>query len=189
MDFSSDVEACLKALRKGDLILYPTDTIWGIGCDATHPQAVKRIYDLKQRPETKSLIVLLADDRDLSKYVSLPDDRIYDFLKKVHKPTTVIYQGPVNLAYNLTGSDDTIAIRVVKDSFCKKLIERFGKPIVSTSANLSGRPAPRFFDEVTNIILSGVEYVVKYRQSDKTEKEPSSVVQLKADGTVAILRQ
>lgn len=188
MDFNDDIEPCLKVLRNGGIILYPTDTIWGIGCDATDPNAVKKIFDLKQRPGTKSLIVLLADQRDLLRYVSEPDPAIFDFLNKTHNPTTVIYEGAVGLADNLIAADGTVAIRLVSDPFCKHLIKRLRKPLVSTSANISAEPAPRFFDEIPEKIITGVDYVVHYRRSDKTPRQPSSIVKYNKDGTVTVIR-
>src|SRR5258708_15158607 len=154
-DFNKDIENSLPILQAGGLILYPTDTIWGIGCDATNPAAVKKIFALKQRAETKSLIVLMADERDVLKYTSQPHLRVFDFLRTVQKPTTVIYEGPVGLADNLTGTDGTVAIRLVDDPFCRHLIKRFRKPIVSTSANISGRPAPAFFAEIEDPLTTG----------------------------------
>ena len=127
MDFTPDVENCLLTLRSGGLILYPTDTIWGIGCDATDAAAVKKIYELKKRPESKSLIVLLADEKDLLRYVTQPDLQVLDYLRTTTKPTTVIYKDPVGLADNLVSADGTIAIRLVKDDFCRHLVKRLRK--------------------------------------------------------------
>ncbi|MDR3712433.1 MAG: L-threonylcarbamoyladenylate synthase [Puia sp.] len=188
MEFQKDIENCLHVLQAGGLILYPTDTIWGIGCDATDPDAVKKVFDCKQRQETKSLIVLLADERDLLKYVSQADLHIFDFLHKAKKPTTVIYEGAIGLAQNLVAEDGTIAIRIVKDPFCKHLIKRFRKPLVSTSANLSGEPAPRFFAEITRDIRLGVDYIVQYRQGDHAIKEPSAIIRWNKDGTHTVIR-
>lgn len=188
MDFQTDIERCLTTLQTGGLILYPTDTIWGIGCDATRPQAVKKIFGLKQREETKGLIVLMADERDLLKYTSRPDPRIFDFLHTVKKPTTIIYEDPIGLADNLAAPDNTIGIRVIDESFCKHLIKRFRKPIVSTSANISGRPAPACFAEIEDELRLKVDYVVKYRQTDNSPAQPSAVVKWNKDGTFAVLR-
>jgi L-threonylcarbamoyladenylate synthase len=170
------------------IILYPTDTIWGLGCDATDPLAVGRIFDLKQRPETKSMIVLVADERDILKYVAEPDLRVFDYLKQTHKPTTVIYQGAIGLAENLIGSDGTVAIRVVKDTFCRHLIKRFRKPIVSTSANISGHPSPASFPNISQQIINGVDYVVKHRQNDVTEAAPSTIIKWNREGTPTVIR-
>src|SRR5882762_9262209 len=128
-EFQDDLENCLRVLQAGGLILYPTDTVWGIGCDATQPGAVKKIFTLKQREETRSMIVLMADEREILKYTSSPDLRIFDFLHTVQRPTTVIYDGPVGLADNLTGTDGTIAIRLIQDIFCRHLIKRLRRPI------------------------------------------------------------
>jgi L-threonylcarbamoyladenylate synthase len=188
MDFDADIRNSLSALRSGGLILYPTDTIWGIGCDATNSEAVSKVYALKQRAETKSLIVLLADHRDILKYTSQPDLRIFDFLKTVTKPTTVIYEGAIGLAPNLISSDGTIGIRLVKDEFCRHLIKRFRKPIVSTSANLSGEPAPAFYRGIDPRIPAGVDYIVHHRRDDETPHEPSAIVKWNPDGSVTIIR-
>src|ERR1700761_3765734 len=163
MDFEKDIEEALAVLRSGGLILYPTDTIWGIGCDATNSEAVARVYALKQREAAKSLIVLLADERDILKYTSGPDLRVFDYLSTVTKPTTVIYDGAIGLASNLINEDGTIAIRLVDDPFCRHLIKRFRKPLVSTSANISGDAAPAFFPEIDPRIVTGVDYVVEHR--------------------------
>lgn len=187
-DFNSDIEQCLKVLQAGGLILYPTDTIWGIGCDATNAEAVSKVFALKRRTETKSLIVLMADERDIVKYTSQPDLRIFDFLHTAQKPTTVIYEGPVGVADNLVSADGTIGIRLVNETFCKHLIKRFRKPIVSTSANLSGHPAPAFFDEIDPQIRQGVDYIVRYRQDDRSPKEPSAIVKWNKDATVTVIR-
>lgn len=189
MDFSLDIENCLKVLQQGDLILYPTDTIWGIGCDATNTVAVKKIFALKQRSEKKSLIILIADKRDLLKYTSQPDPHILDYLQTLQKPTTVIYEGAIGLADDVVNEDGTAAIRLVDDPFCKQLIKRFRKPVVSTSANISGQPAPRFFDEIPGEISKHVDYVVRYRQHDKTIQQPSDIIKWNKDGTVTVVRR
>jgi len=187
MDFTPDVENCLITLRSGGLILYPTDTIWGIGCDATDAAAVKKIYELKKRPESKSLIVLLADEKDLLRYVTQPDLQVLDYLRAAQKPTTVIYKDPVGLADNLISDDGTIAIRLVKDDFCRHVIKRLRKPIVSTSANISGDPAPVSFSGITNEIKQGVDYIVQYRQDDASPKQASSVIKWE-NGKITVLR-
>jgi len=187
-DFENDIAASLTVLHSGGLILYPTDTIWGIGCDATNPEAVRKVYELKQRTETKSLIILMTDHRDILKYTSQPDLRIFDFLKTVQRPTTVIYEGAIGLAPNLINADGTIAIRLVDDPFCRHLIKRFRKPIVSTSANRSGAPSPAFFDEIATEIRQGVEYIVHYRRDDATLHQPSSIVKWNPDGKVRVIR-
>jgi L-threonylcarbamoyladenylate synthase len=174
--FENDIEESLKILNNGGLILYPTDTVWGIGCDATNEQAVKKVYDLKKRSDTKSMIVLLASEGDILKHVAAPDPGIFDFLDHQTKPTTVIFGGALHFAENLMATDGTIGIRVVKDEFCRHLIKRFRKPLVSTSANLSGFPTPGNFKSIDDVIKSGVDYVVKWRQTDISEASPSKIV-------------
>jgi L-threonylcarbamoyladenylate synthase len=188
MDFDHDLEEALTVLRSGGLILYPTDTIWGIGCDATRSDAVDKLFALKRRPAEKSLIVLLADERDLLKYTAQPDPQIFDFLRKTDKPTTVIYEAPVGLAGNVVNADGTVAIRLINETFCRHLIKRFRKPIVSTSANISGDPAPAFFDEVSLPIRTGVDYVVSYRQEDRTPRQPSAIVRWNKGGAPTVIR-
>ena len=188
-DFELDIDHCLAVLEQGGTILYPTDTVWGIGCDATNPLAVEKIFEIKDRPENKGMIVLLADEKDLLQYVANPDPQVFDFIRQTEKPTTVIYNGAIGLAENLVGDDGSIAIRVVHDKFCKHLIKRFRKPIVSTSANLSGDPTPKKFTEILNHIITNVDYVVNYRQDDDTEAEASAIVKLNRDGSPTYLRQ
>ncbi|HEY4289793.1 MAG TPA: L-threonylcarbamoyladenylate synthase [Puia sp.] len=188
MEFEKDLESCLAVLQAGGLILYPTDTVWGIGCDATNAEAVSKVYALKQRIAAKSLIVLMADERDVLKYTSQPDLRIFDFLQTVSKPTTVIYEGAIGLADNLVNADGTIAIRLVDDSFCRHLIKRFRKPLVSTSANISGEPSPAFFREIDSRIIDGVDHVVEYRREDETPREPSAIVKWNSDASVTVIR-
>ncbi|MEJ7736724.1 MAG: L-threonylcarbamoyladenylate synthase [Chitinophagaceae bacterium] len=187
-DFLSDVESCLDVLKSGGIILYPTDTVWGLGCDATNPKAVEKIYLLKQRSAGKNMNVLLADERDILKYTVQPDLRVFEYLKKVQKPTTIIYQGAIGLADNLIQTDGTIGIRVVNEPFCKHLIKRFRKPVVSTSANLSGQPAPGMFNEIAAVIKDGADYIVQYRQDDNTVAAPSSVIKWNADGSITTIR-
>lgn len=175
-DFEDDILNCLHILKTGGLILYPTDTVWGIGCDATNAQAVARIFSLKQRPDSKSMIVLVADERDVLQYTAAPDLAVFDFLETTDKPTTVIYEGAIGLAENLLADDGSIAIRICRDEFCRQLIKRFRKPIVSTSANISGGTPTSVFNEIKTEIKSGVDYMVKYRQQDLKKAVPSSVI-------------
>ncbi len=186
--FQQDIEACLEVLRKGGLILYPTDTIWGIGCDATNVAAVNKIYQLKRRSDSKAMIILVADEKDILHYVTQPDLQIFDYIKGVSKPTTVIYEGGVGLADNLLAEDGSVAIRICEDAFCKHLIKRFRKPLVSTSANLSGYPAPQCFKDIEPVISNGVDYVVKYRRNEEDYAKPSSIIKWEKDGTLSIIR-
>lgn len=187
-DFNTDVEACLEVLRQGGVILYPTDTVWGLGCDATNAAAVEMIRKLKQRPDTKGMIVLVADERDLLDYVAAPDPRIGEYLAAVTKPTTVIYDNAIGLAENVLAPDGSVGIRVVDDAFCKHLIKRLRVPLVSTSANFADEPAPNSYREISPDIIKGVDYVVKYRQEDDAEYLPSAVVKTNADGTFSVIR-
>jgi L-threonylcarbamoyladenylate synthase len=175
-EFESDIEKCLRVLQGGGIILYPTDTVWGIGCDATNEKAVEKIYQLKKRSDEKAMIVLAADERDVLQYVASPDLAVFDYLQQVQKPTTVIYEGAIGLADNLVGKDGSIGIRICNEPFCRQLIKRFRKPIVSTSANISGQPAAKIFAEISNEIIKGVDYTVTYRQDDNTPASPSSVI-------------
>ena len=188
LPFQHDIDACLEILDAGGLILYPTDTIWGIGCDATNEMAVEKIYRLKQRPDHKPMVILMADEREILQYVTQPDLQVFDYIKGVSKPITVVYEGGVGLADQLLADDRSVAIRITSDSFCKHLIKRFRKPIVSTSANLSGYPAPRSFQDIDPLIKEGVDYVVRYRQSDDNYYKPSSVVRWDKNGELIIIR-
>lgn len=186
MKFEDDISNCIAVLEKGGLILYPTDTIWGIGCDATNKEAVEKIYKLKKRPAEKSMIVLVAEERDINRYVPNADLRIFEFLRTMQKPTTVIYENVNGLAGNLTGENGSVAIRVCREPFCNELIRRFQKPIVSTSANSSGEAFPSTFAEIKEEIVEGVDYVVQYRQNDNTPGQPSSVIKWEGGKTVIL---
>lgn len=187
-NFDSDIEECLRVLKHGGVILYPTDTVWGIGCDATDAQAVEKIFRLKNRPDHKAMIVLVAEERDVLQYVASPDMRVFDYLQRSGRPTTVIYEGAIGLAGNLTGDDGSIAIRICRDRFCRHLLKRFRKPLVSTSANVSGQPAPGGFAAITDRIKQGVDYIVNYRQDDTTVAQPSSIIKWNRDGSVITIR-
>ena len=188
LPFNNDIEPCLEKLHQGGLILYPTDTVWGIGCDATNAEAVARIYALKKRADHKAMIVLVADERDILHYVTQPELKIFDYIKGVQRPTTVIYDGAIELAENLLAADGSVGIRICEDELCKHLIKRFRKPLVSTSANLSGYPAPQCFKDIEPIIKDGVDYVVNYRQDDTEFRKPSSVIKWEKDGSLSIIR-
>ena len=187
VDFLTDIDRCLDILQSGGVILYPTDTVWGLGCDATNAAAVEKIFAIKQRPEAKSLIVLLADERDVLQYVAVSDLRVFDYLDTVSKPTTVIYDGIIGLAENLLAADGSAGIRIVKETFCKHLIKRFRKPVVSTSANISGEPAAANFPAISPAIKLGVDYIVQYRQDDSTPAQPSAVIRWN-NGKVEVVR-
>jgi len=186
-EFNNDIEKCLQVLQNGGLILYPTDTIWGIGCDATDESAVEKIIQLKQRPVQKSFVVLVAEEKDILRYTAAPDLSVFDYLQSVKKPTTVIYEHALGLAQNVCNADGSVAIRICKDDFCRHLIKRFRKPIVSTSANMSGDPSPQNFSFINEIIKQGVDYVVQYRQHEKIQVKPSSIIKWK-NGKIEVIR-
>lgn len=183
-----EINKALEVLKRGQLLLYPTDTVWGIGCDATQPDAIEKVYGLKQRPDSKALICLVSDFKMLNQFVESVPEVAYDILKYANKPTTIIYDDPIRVSENLVAADNTLAIRVVKDEFCKKLIRKFRKPIVSTSANISGQPTPRNYQEIATEILEGVDYVVNLHHN-KSAAKPSAIIKLKNDGTVQIIRE
>lgn len=183
-----DINKALEVLRNGGIIVYPTETIWGIGCDATNEKAVSRIYAMKQRSDTKSMLVLIHNEALLSSYVEQVPDVAWDLLEAATDPLTIIYPGAKNLAKNLISEDLTIGIRVTTDPFCSELLSRFRKPIVSTSANTSGTRAPGNFSEIEDAILTQADYVVQWRQEDMTRSKPSSVIKLGLGGEFSILR-
>ncbi|RYY58604.1 MAG: threonylcarbamoyl-AMP synthase [Chitinophagaceae bacterium] len=186
-NFEKDITQSLEVLQSGGLILYPTDTVWGIGCDATNETAVRKIFELKQRPASNAMIVLLAEEREVLKYVAAVDLSLFDFLKTMERPTTVVYDGALGLAPNVLNADGSIGIRICREPFCRALIKRFRKPLVSTSANISGQPTAATFSQVGDVIKEGVDYAVHYRRQDETISAPSSVIRWK-DGRVSILR-
>lgn len=184
----TEINNALKVLKEGGIILYPTDTVWGIGCDATNPNAVKKVYNLKQREDSKALICLVADDRMLGKYVKQIPFAAQSIIEIANKPTTIIYDEAQNLAQNLIADDGSIAIRIPDDDFCFWLSRRLNGAIVSTSANISGQPTPKSFKEISPDILKGVDYVVNL-QKDKICNKPSSIIKLSNNGVVKIIRE
>ena len=188
VDFSIDIRKCVEVLQAGGIIVYPTDTVWGIGCDATNEAAVEKVYQLKQRPPQKSMIILLADARDILQYVAAPPPDIIAMVESFEQPTTVIYDHVLGLAENAIAGDDSMGIRVTTDPFCKALIKRFRKPIISTSANLSGHPTPAIFTQIEQTILEGADYVVKFRQDDTVVRSSSRIVRMDDEGNMIVLR-
>lgn len=179
------ISEVVTELYRGKTILYPTDTVWGLGCDATNSEAVQEIYKIKNREESKSLIVLVSSFEMLEQYVSVPDFA-REILKKAEKPTTIIYQNPKGIAANIINKEDnTLAIRIAKDEFCEELIETFGKPIVSTSANVSGNPTPKSFSEIEQSILDDVDYIVNLHQNKVSEKS-STILKLEGEKVIVI---
>lgn len=188
MNISEEINKCIEVLNFGGLILYPTDTIWGIGCDATNAQAIQKIYDVKKRPDNKVMIILVPDEQTIDTYVKTFHKNIFEYLELTEKPTTVIYNNAVNLPAVLLGDGNSIAIRIVKDTFCKELLKQLKKPLVSTSANISGCPAPQSFAQISDQIKSRMDYIVNYRQGDHTPSTPSSIIRLNDDGSINTLR-
>lgn len=187
--YKEDIEKACEVMFNGGIILYPTDTIWGIGCDATNPEAVKRVYEIKKRIDSKALITLVDSPAKVNAYVQDMPEIAWDLIEFATKPLTIIYDKARNLAENLLAEDGSAGIRVTNEPFSKDLCMRFKKPIVSTSANISGEPSPQNFSEVSQEIISAVDYVVKYRQDEKAKATPSSIIKLGNKGEVKIIRQ
>ncbi len=184
-----EVNKAFEVLKNGGLILYPTDTIWGIGCDATNAEAVDKVYKLKGRAEDKSLIVLLDNDNKLQSYIKEVPELAYDLIEYAENPLTIIYSGAQNLAPNAIAKDGSIGIRIVKHDFCQQLLQRFRKPLISTSANTSGNPSPSTFDDIEDIILKGVDYVVNWDQDNRKENKPSTIMKLEPGGLFSFIRK
>ncbi len=189
MALREEIAKAIEVLKSGGTILYPTDTIWGIGCDATNEQAVKKVQELKGRIASKSLIILLDNENKLGGYVREVPEIAYDLIEYAEKPLTIIYSGAKNLAPNVINEDGSIGIRIVKYPFCEQLIQRFRLPIVSTSANTSGNPAPKNFADIEEDVLNGVDYVVNWEQYDMAEKTPSTIMKLEPDGRFSFIRK
>lgn len=185
----NDIIHCVEVLKRGGTILYPTDTIWGIGCDATNPKAVEKIYRIKKRMESKSLIILVEDEARLLQHTGTVPDIAWDLIRSVETPLTIVYPQARNLAKNLVAEDGTIAIRIVKNDFCRDLIRRFGKPIVSTSANISGQTPPMMFRHISPDIRKEVDYVVTLHQDILREVKPSTIIKLNETGEFEIIRK
>jgi L-threonylcarbamoyladenylate synthase len=188
LTIKNEIKKCIAVLEQDGTILYPTDTIWGIGCDATSQKAVEKIYHIKKRLESKSLIILLADRKEISKYVETVPEIAYDLMMNVERPLTIIYPNAKNLAKNVIAEDNSIAIRIVKNEFCKALIKAFGKPIVSSSANIAGEQSPMVFKCVSKEILDKVDYIVTLYQDVLQEVKPSRIIKLKENGEFHIIR-
>ena len=175
-------------LDQAGLILYPTDTIWGIGCDATNPAAVEKVIRLKKRPTQKSFIVLMADTQMLRQYLSNPIPELEDLIAAQQVPTTIIYEGVIGIADNALAADGSLGVRIPKDDFCVALLKRFRKPILSTSANLTGEVQAEHYDKIPDALKQGVDYVVNWRQADRHSKSASTIFKLQADGRLTKIR-
>ena len=188
-DFREDLKRACEVMQKGGVILYPTDTIWGIGCDATNEEAVKRVYEIKQRSDSKAMLVLVDSPVKVDFYVQDVPSVAWDLIELTTKPLTVIYDGARNLAPNLLAEDGSVGIRVTNEEFSKQLCFRFRKAIVSTSANISGQPAPAVFSEISEEIKQAVDYVVDYRREETGHPKPSSIIKLGRTGEVKVIRE
>lgn len=189
MEFSDDIRKAIDVLRAGGIILYPTDTIWGIGCDATNASAVEKIFHLKERIDSKGMLVLLENPNLLNSYVTEVPEIAWQLIDVADKPMTIIYPKAKNLAPNLLADDGSIGIRITRERFTEELIRRFRKPVVSTSANISGEKAPRNFAEISEAVKSGVDYIVEFRQDDLSEASPSSILKVGCGGEIEIIRK
>ena len=186
---NAEINKAVDVLKSGGVILYPTDTVWGLGCDATNEEAVAKINAIKGRAADKSFIVLLNSDNQLQSYVTEIPDVAYELIECAENPLTIIFSGAKNLAKNVINSDGTVGIRVVKHDFCEQLIQRFRRPITSTSANISGQPTPQFFDEISHEIIDAVDYVVDFEQEIHIPKKPSTIIKLGPSGQFEFIRK
>lgn len=184
----AEVKKSLAVLKNGGVILYPTDTVWGLGCDATNPEAVRKIYEIKKRADSKTMILLVDLEARLSTYVKEIPEQAWPLIEFTDKPLTIVYDGARNLPPELIAEDGSIAIRVTNDEFCKNLIGVLRKPLVSTSANISGSPTPAIYQEVSEEIRSSVDYVVNWRKDDRQRHAPSSIIKLQKGGLIQIIR-
>ena len=188
MDINQEIQNAYEVIQKGGIILYPTDTVWGIGCDATNPEAVAKIYKLKKRAETKSMIVLMNGEKMIYNVFKEIPEVAWQIIDLSEDPITLVLDKPRNVAANLIAPDQTLGIRVVKEPFCFKLIEKMKKPLVSTSANISGQPTPKSFKEISPEIIKGVDYVVNLHR-EKIAGKPSTIIKLTNDSQVKVIRK
>jgi len=182
-----EIQNSIEVLKSKQVLLYPTDTVWGIGCDATCEEAVNTIFKIKQRSESKSLIILVDGIKMLLQYIPSISKEVLNLLALTKKPTTIIYNNPVGLAKNVVASDNTVAIRIPQNEFCKQLISKFEKPIVSTSANVSGDKTPKSFKEISLAILDSVDYVVNLQREEESDKS-STILKIAENGEIIVLR-
>ena len=189
MIFDEDIEDSLIILRKGGIILYPTDTIWGLGCDATNPAAVEKIFKIKSRSENKSLLILVNGEQMLERYVKDVPEIAYELTGVSDTPLTIIYPTGKNLAPGVCSEGGSVGIRICHDEFCRELISRFRKPVVTTSANFSGKPSPEKFNDIEKSFIDAVDFVVKYRQNDLRTYSASPVIKVELNGTIKIIRE
>lgn len=186
---NDEIRKACQVMNEGGVILYPTDTVWGIGCDATNEDAVKRVYEIKQRADSKAMLVLVDSQAKIGFYVKEVPPVAWDILDIADKPLTIIYDGARNLASNLIAEDGSVGIRITGETFSKQLCFRFRKAIVSTSANISGKPAPANFSEIEEDIKSQVDYIVNYRRGETGRPKPSGIIKLGGGGVVKVIRE
>lgn len=184
-----EIKKACQVMSRGGVILYPTDTIWGIGCDATNEEAVRRVYEIKHRADSKAMLVLVDSPVKVDFYVSDVPDVAWDLIELTTKPLTIIYSGVRNLAPNLLAEDGSVGIRVTQETFSMQLCRQFRKAIVSTSANISGQPSPASFSEISEDIKRAVDYIVNYRQEETGHPKPSSIIKLGQGGVINIIRE
>jgi len=187
-NYREEIKRACDVLHRGGVILYPTDTVWGIGCDATNEEAVRRVYEIKRRADSKAMLVLVDSDVKVQGYIREVPTVAWDLIELAEKPITIIYDGARNLAANLVADDGSVGMRVTREEFSRQLCFRFRKPIVSTSANISGEPSPRSFAEISEEIKQSVDYIVAVRQNEPPCATPSSIVKLGAGGLVKVIR-
>lgn len=186
---NEEIKKACQVMREGGVILYPTDTIWGIGCDATNEDAVRRVYEIKQRADSKAMLVLVDSAVKVDFHVQDVPEVAWDLIELTDKPLTIIYSGARNLAPNLLAEDGSVGIRVTSEEFSKRLCQQFRKAIVSTSANVSGQPSPQNFSEISEEIKAAVDYIVDYRREETGKAKPSSIIKLDKGGVIKIIRQ
>ena len=184
-----EVQAAEEELLVGNVILYPTDTVWGIGCDAENAEAVKKIFKIKEREESKSMIVLVSDVEMLRRYIENVPDGFEKLVESQERPTTFVLSGAKNLPEELVAEDGSIGMRIAKDEFCHRLMQQIGRPLVSTSANVSGEPAPKTFHEVSDTIKERVDFVVQWRQEEEVETRPSRIIKIDESGRQSVIRE
>ncbi len=189
MNFHDDLKNAVEVLRLGAIILYPTDTIWGIGCDATNEAAVKRVFEIKKRIDSQSMLVLMENPNLLNSYITEVPEIAWELIEVADTPLTIIYPGAKNLANSVIAKDGSVGIRITNEAFTQQLIQRFRKPVVSTSANISGQKSPQNFAEISDEIKNAVDYIVQYRQDDLSRSNPSSIIKLGVGGQIEVIRK
>jgi len=184
----NDIQDCVNVLREGGLILYPTDTIWGIGCDACNNEAVQKLYSIKKRDHSKSMLILATDTNMVDRYVNIFPEIAEQLFDTADSPLTIILPDAINLAKNLPAEDRSIGIRIPDDPFCEELLRRFRRPIVSTSANFSGEPSPSWFGDINPVLIDKMDHVAKWKQDDQSQNQASSIIKIDVDGAFKIIR-